>query len=303
MYHVRVRFEQRARRHVFHALSTRVARAPYRSGLLLSAALGTLVALVTLAGCARPTAVQRAMSLERKDKSQEAIALLREDLRDHPDHTDSRRLLIRILAFAGDVGAARAEADELARVTTDGEPIALIEIGHAYELTHHFDEALAAYDEAAARAPSSPLGPREGGMRAARWGEADVAVERLEEARRRGADDTEMLHALALAKMITGDVAGARATYEACAAKDDKDTTCLIGLATVALKKEDYAGALAAYNAVVLRAPEHTAARLGRAYCLILLGRKAEGMREIDRAAALGAPVANVTKLRDLAAR
>jgi Flp pilus assembly protein TadD len=77
----------------------------------------------------------------------------------------------------------------------------------------------------------------------------------------------------------------------------------LLGLATVSLAREDFAAALAAYDRLVARAPEHAAAHLGRAYCLLSLGRKEEGARAIDRGEALGAPRANVTKLRELLAK
>ena len=50
-----------------------------------------------------------------------------------------------------------------------------IELGHAYELAHKFDEALAEYDEAASVAPNSPAGPLEGGMRTATARRADGA--------------------------------------------------------------------------------------------------------------------------------
>lgn len=265
----------------------------------------TLSALLCAASvaCAGPSPVAQAMSLERRNQPDQAIAVLREDLRVHPDHLDSRRLLVRILAVTGDLGAARREADEIMRRTPDGDPTALIEIGHAEELAHHFDLALEAYDEAARRAPQSPLGPREGGLRAARWGEVELALPRLTEAVRRGADDTETLHALGLVRLHAGDLAGAEEAYVRCSSKDKEDTTCLLGLATLALKREDLRAALTAYDAVLARRRDHVGALLGRAYCLLSLGEKDAGLRALDRAAELGAPKENVTKLRGLASR
>ena len=71
---------------------------------------------------------------------------------------------------------ARArEAEELARTSGPSDPTPYIELGHALELAHRYDEALEAYDAAASAAPASPAGPREGGMRCARWGEAEEA--------------------------------------------------------------------------------------------------------------------------------
>ena len=221
----------------------------------------------------------------------------------HPDHIDSRRLLVRILAVTGDLGAARAEATQISLRTPGNDPTALIEVGHAEELAHHFDLALEAYDEAARRAPESPRGPREGGLRAARWGEVEVALPRLTEAVKRGADDTETLHALGLVRLHAGDLDGAAQAYVRCSTRDEEDTGCLLGLATLALKREDLRAALAAYDGVLGRRRDHVGALLGRAYCLLSLGEKDAGLRALDRAAELGAPKENVTKLRGLASR
>ena len=260
-------------------------------------------AILLVTACAGPSVVSQAMSLERRNQPDQAIALLREDIRAHPEHLDSRRLLVRILAVTGDLGAARAEAEQIMLRTPDNDPTALIEVGHAEELAHHFDVALEAYDEAARRAPQSPAGPREGGLRAARWGEVEVALPRLEEAVRRGADDTETLHALGLVRLHAGDLAGAEAAYVRCSAKDKEDTACLLGLATLALKREDLRAALLAYDAVLARRKDHVGALLGRAYCLLSLGEKEAGLLAVDRAAELGAPQENVRKLRGLASR
>ncbi len=243
------------------------------------------------------------MSFERRNQPDQAIAVLREDLRVHPDHLDSRRLLVRILAVTGDLGAARAEAEQIARRTSDNDPTALIEVGHAEELAHHFDLALAAYDEAATRAPQSPAGPREGGLRAARWGEVEVALPRLTEAVKRGADDTETLHALGLVRLHAGDLEGAHEAYVRCSRRDKEDTGCLLGLATLALKRDDLRAALTAYDSVLARRRDHVGALMGRAYCLLLLGENEAGLRALDRAAELGAPKENVTKLRGLASQ
>jgi hypothetical protein len=62
--------------------------------------------------------------------------------------------------------------------------------------------------------------------------------------------------------------------------------------------RDDAAAALAAYDAIALRRPNHAAAQLGRAWALAKLGRRAEAEGALDRAAELGAPAANVDKLR-----
>jgi len=131
------------------------------------------------------------------------------DLATHPDDTDARRLLIRLLAVASDLPAARTEVELLAKSLPPGDPSAFIELGHAFELVHQFDDALAAYETASERAPGSPLGPREAGLRAAHWGEWDVARTWLEEALRRGARTPEVWHALGLVRLNLHDLDGA----------------------------------------------------------------------------------------------
>src|SRR5690606_19423023 len=137
---------------------------------------------------------------------------------------------------------------------------------------HRFDEALAAYDTAASIAPGSPAGPREGGMRAARWGEAEEAASRLEEAVRRGARDPETFHVLGLARLNTRDFDGAEAAYKQGLAADPRSAENLLGLATVAVVRGDPAAALAAYDAIIAQKPSFAAAHLGRAWSLAKLG-------------------------------
>lgn len=241
------------------------------------------------------------MALTRTGHHDQAIALLTERLEADPDDVKARRLLVRVYASAGNLPAAKAQVDELKKRSAPDDPTPDLELGHAYELAHQFDEALAAYDEAARVAPASPAGPREAGLRAARWGEAEVAVERLDEAVRRGARDAETWHALALARMHTHDLEGAQQAYESALAADPDAVDALVGLATLALVREDYAGALAAYDRLRVRRPKLAVAELGRAYALAKLGRMGEARQAIDRAEALGAPADNVRKLRELA--
>lgn len=257
-------------------------------------ALGSLA----VAGCTPPSATARASSLTRGHREEEAIKVLRENLATHPDDLAARRMLIRVLAVTGDLTQARVEVGELQRRVPEGDPSPWVELGHAYELTHRFEEALAAYDEAAKVAPKSPIGPREGGMRCARWGEVDEARPRLEEAVTRGARDPETWHALGLVRLHQHDFDGATEAYRAGVAADPKGTENVLGLATVAVMKDDGAAALAAYDALIARLPDFAPAELGRAWALAKLGRREEARRALDRAESLGAPRANVAKQR-----
>jgi tetratricopeptide (TPR) repeat protein len=248
--------------------------------------------------CAPPSATERAQSLVRQHREADAVATLRARLQAHPEDVPARRLLVRVLGFTGDVPGARLEAEQLARRLGPGDATPYIELGHALELAHRYDEALAAYDEAAAAAPASADGPREGGMRCARWGEVDAARPRLEEAVRRGARDVETWHTLGLVRLHLGDYDGAEEAYRAGAAADPKAPECWLGLATVAVARDDGARALAAYDEVLARRPRFAPAELGRAWALARLGRRDEAARAIDRAEELGAPAANVARQR-----
>jgi cytochrome c-type biogenesis protein CcmH/NrfG len=255
-----------------------------------------VVALATSA-CAARSPVDRAQQLVRMHREAEAIATLRNHLAAHPDDLPARRLLVRVLAFTGDIDAAKGEVAELGR-RLPNDPVPWIEMGHAYELSHRFDEALAAYDTASEIAPSSPAGPREAGMRLARWGEAEEAAPRLEEAIARGARDAETFHVLGLVRLNLRDYDGAVEAYKSGLAADPKSTENLLGLATVAVVRGDAAGALAAYDAILARKPTYAAAELGRAWALARLGRKADAERALDRAGELGAPRTNIDKQR-----
>ncbi len=258
-----------------------------------------LISLLVLAcGCAAQPPVDHAMELVRQGREPQAVAFLRDDLAKHPDDLPARRLLVRVLAFQGDMGAARAEVGEIAKRVPSGDPAPWIELGHAYELVHQFDEALAAYDEAADRAPKSPAGPREGGMRCARWGEAAEARPRLEEAVRRGARDAETFHVLGLVRLHLQDLDGAQAAYREGLKANPNDATNMLGLATVAVVRGDARAALAAYDALMAGHPRYAAGELGRAWALARLGRKGEAKQALDRAEELGAPAANIEKQR-----
>jgi tetratricopeptide (TPR) repeat protein len=261
-----------------------------------SAAL--LLALVVSSACDPPSATVRAQSLVRQHREEEAVSTLRRRLDAHPEDVPARRLLVRVLGSMGDLVAARAEVAELAKELPANDPSPDLELGHALELTHHYDEALEAYDHAATVAPSSPDGPREGGMRCARWGELEQARPRLEEAIRRGAHEAETWHALGLVRLHLGDYDGAAESYRAGAASDPKDAENWLGLATVGVVRSDAQLALEAYDQVLARAPRFAPAQLGRAWALARLGRKREAAHALDSAEEMGAPAINVARQR-----
>lgn len=227
----------------------------------------------------------------------DAKKLLQDHLAKHPDDVAARRLLVRVLAFSGDLDGARAEVAELDR-RHPNDPLSWIELGHAFELAHKFEEALAAYDTAASVAPGNPAGPLEGGKRAARWGEAEEAIPRLEEAVKRGARDAETFHVLGLARVHQRDYEGAADAYRRGLAADPKSTENLLGLATVAILRDDPRAALAAYDAILVQKPTYGAAELGRAWALAKLGRRGDAERALDHAGELGAPRENIDKQR-----
>ncbi|GAC1371330.1 MAG: hypothetical protein NVSMB47_19980 [Polyangiales bacterium] len=186
----------------------------------------------------------------------------------------------------------------------DGHPRdarAWIDLGHAYELGHRYDDALAAYDRAAAVQPLEPDGPREGGMRTAAWGEYAAARPRLEAAIARGDREASTYHALGLVRLQLGDRAGAREAYLRGLAQPDgaRDATCVLGLATLAVLAEDAGQALRWYDELAARRPSSSGAQLGRAWALAGLGRFDEALAAIDAAASLGGRPADLTRLRD----
>ncbi len=227
--------------------------------------------------------------LTEKGQTEEASQLLRAYLEKHPDAVAERRLLIRVEAARGQLGAAQEQAKQLEKRLGPRSPIPLVELGHAFELAHRYDEALAAYDGAAELAPRDPLGPLTGGLRAARWGELELAEPRLQEAVRRGPRDPAAWHALGLVRLSRGDASGAELAYRSGLAADPRALENRVGLATLALSRGDLAAALAQYDAIVASRPRLSDAQLGRSFALMGLGRFEEARRALDRAAQLGA--------------
>lgn len=223
-----------------------------------------------------------------KGRADEASALLRGYLKEHPNAVEERRMLIRVEASRGQLGAAEAEVALLAKQLGDASPIPFVELGHALEMAHRYDEALTAYDRAAQVAPRDPLGPLTGGMRAARWGELDWAEPRLREALRRNPKNPAAWHALGIVQLSLGNVLGAEQAYRSGLLADPEALENRVGLATLALSRGDLSAALVQYDEIVARRPKLPDAQLGRSFALMGLGRYSEARAALDEAVRLG---------------
>lgn len=230
----------------------------------------------------------RATLLMTKGRAAEASRVLRGYLAEHPNAVSERRLLVRVEAFRGQLGAAEAEVAVLTRQLGPASPIPLVELGHALEVAHRYDEALAAYDRAAEVAPRDALGPLTGGMRAARWGELDWAEPRLREALRRNPKDPAAWHALGLVQLSQGNLTGAEQAYRSGLLADPEALENRVGLATLSVSQGDLRGALVQYDAIVARRPKFADAQLGRSFALMGLGRFDEARVALEEAARLG---------------
>lgn len=214
-------------------------------------------------------------------------------------HTVTPREHALLLLSRGQTAAGVVELERL-RDASPNDPRAWIDLGHGYELQHRYDDALAAYDEAARVAPKDPRGPREGGLRCAKWGENEAARPRLEEAIRRGDDDPSTFHALGLVRLSLGDRKGAREAYLAGlkTPRGDADATCVLGLATLAVVESDAKEALRWYDELIKRRPNVPGAHLGRAWALATLGRFESADDAVQDAVSRGAEPADVAKMK-----
>jgi tetratricopeptide (TPR) repeat protein len=256
-----------------------------------------------LSGCATQSDILgQATLLVDRERYADAEALLDKRLAAHPEDVPARRLLIRVLGLKGNLGRAQQQAEALARYTGPGSPVPWVELGHAFELTHRYEEALAMYDRAAEWAPKDPLGPRTGGLRTARWGERELARPRLEEALRRDSRDAVVWHALGLVCLGLGDRRAAENAYRSGLMADPRALENHVGLATLAFMEERPDSALREYDAILAERPNHADALLGRSLALIELGRLDEAERALSQAAERGASRAVVAKQRRLLA-
>lgn len=252
-------------------------------------------------GCARESdIVGQATLLVDKGRNADAQALLTRRLAEHPEDTSARRLLIRVYGAEGDLGRAREETKALAARLGPKSPIPWVELGYALELAHRYDEALSMYDLGAEAAPADPLGPKTGGLRAARWGERELARPRLEEALRRDSRDAAVWHALGLVCLGLGDESAADHAYRSGLMADPHALENRIGLATLAFVQERPSAALHEYDAILAERPKHADAMLGRSLALIMMRRFDEAERALSDAALLGASSAVIAKQRRL---
>ncbi len=224
-----------------------------------------------------------------KGRSDEAARELEAELVKHPQAVPERRLLIRVYASMGQLGHAQEHAEALAKILGPRSPIPWVELGYALELSHRYDEALEQYDRAAQVAPGDPLGPLTGGLRAARWGEAELAEPRLSEALRRDPRNEEAWHALGLVRVHRGDLDGAALAYASGLKADSRAVEDHVGLATIAVLREDAPAALREYDVIVSARPKFADAQLGRSWALLKLGRLDDAQRALARARELGA--------------
>jgi len=252
---------------------------------------GSAALVLLISGCAFSHAdpASEARMLVQKGRSAEAAQELEAYVKQHPRAVAERRLLIRVLASTGQMGSAQEQAQALAVVLGPASPVPWVELGYALELSHRYDEALEQYDHAAEAAPKDPLGPLTGGLRAARWGEAELAEPRLVEALRRDTRNAEAWHALGLTRARLGNLDGAAEAYRSGLRADPRAVENHVGLATIALLRGDASAALAEYDAIVSVRPRFADAELGRSWALLKLGRLDDAQRALDRARELGA--------------
>lgn len=238
--------------------------------------------------------------LAERGQHQRAIELLETQVLSDTNNPEPLRLLIRTHASAGDWHGVETTLVRLISVSPSDSPEPWLELGHAHELLHEFDQALAAYDRASKVSPTSARGPFVAGRRAARWGWWNVAADRMREAVRREPNRPELWHTLGFSLLAGGDIAGAQAAYSNGLGVNSSSLANRIGLATVALRREDYTLALSHYDALIEAQSKFAEAHLGRSWTLLRLGRLAEADDAISAAESLGADADIVRRQRTL---
>jgi tetratricopeptide (TPR) repeat protein len=269
-----------------------------RPAKLVASLLAVFSAWSITACSLSPPALQRATLLAERGRTPEAIQTLEAHLREHPSDIEERRLLIRLYGAAGDGAAAQSQTERLVEQLPAGSPLPWVELGAAFELSHRYDEALAAYDRAASIAPTDALGAKRGGLRAARWGELDLAEPRLREAVRRAPGDAETWHALGVVLVGLDRLDAARQAYSAGIAADGRALENRLGLATVALRLNEPAAALAQYELLLEARPKFTDALLGKSWSLILMGEYGSAEVALRQAEGLGADRGSIERQR-----
>jgi Flp pilus assembly protein TadD len=273
---------------------------------MLARSLIVLCLCVVSSACAGSAASPspRATMLMNKGRVEQASALLLSYLQMHPEAVAERRLLIRVEASRGQMGLAQAQIALLEKQLGPRSPVPLVELGYALEMAHRYDEAMAAYDRAAELAPRDPLGPLTGGLRAARWGELELAEPRLQEAVRRGPKDPAAWHALGLVRLSQGNLTGAEQAYRSGLLADPAALENRVGLATLAVSRGDLTAALVQYDAIAQSRPKLADAQLGRSFSLMGLGRYDDARHALDEAERLnGDPRVIAAQRRELTRR
>jgi Flp pilus assembly protein TadD len=266
-----------------------------RGALAIPLALSVAVGL---GACLGPAPINQARLLADRGRTTEAIQTLEQHLGEHPADIEERKLLIRLYGSAGRSDLATRQADQLAGFLPPHDPLPWVELGAALELAHRYEEALSAYDRAASEAPTNALGAKRGGMRAARWGELELAAPRLREAVRRDGADAETWHALGVVLVGLGELDAARRAYASGVSVDARALENRLGLATVALRQNQPGEALVQYEALLAARPKFTDALLGKSWCLILMGDYGSAEAVLLEAEELGADRQTIARQR-----
>jgi tetratricopeptide (TPR) repeat protein len=194
------------------------------------------------------------------------------------------------------LGEAEMEAQRYPRAREAFEHLATLRpasatphvlVGETYELERRYDEALVAYHAACEAAPESPQAFRVIGTRLLRWGHAEEAIPFLERAHAIDPSHRETRNALAMARVHTGDLAGAERDFRAIIDSDADFLGARVGLAALLVNAHRFDEALAAYDAIVARWPRFAAAHVGRGLLLHELGRRDEALAAFRQAVAV----------------
>ncbi|NCQ59488.1 MAG: tetratricopeptide repeat protein [Myxococcales bacterium] len=218
---------------------------------------------------------------------------------EHPDESDVWAELARAESLAERPARARVAWLEVARLRPhDARP--WIEIGYTHELERHYLRALDAYGHAIRVAPSRAAPHRVRGTRLLRWGRAAEAIEDLEQALRLEPHSARTWQALALARHLTGDLAGAERSFRRGLEQVPEDVGLKIGLAAVLVNSHHFQEALGIYDGLRTPRPEGANIEVGRALLLHELGRPEAAERAFALAVALAPSRADLRRrLRD----
>ena len=205
----------------------------------------------------------------------------------------ARAMLVRILAFTGDMHGAEAEAAELAKHVPEGNPRAWIELGLAARGGARFRRgARGRPDTAAGAAPAA--GPRGGCARLAgvRWKRLRPGSRRRSStARGRGNPlrSGSCACTSAISRVLRRPTArGSSPTRRARSAGSGSRRSAMKGSAA----------ALQAYDAILVLRPRFAPAELDARGALAKLGRKEDARAALERAEEMGAPAGSVAKQR-----